>query len=623
MIGALVRALAWRVRVRLGDAAVDALWVRCALRYRRWLRGPVCIAVAGSGGKTTAKELLRGMLSAHRRGVATQASLNVVPEVAKMVMRLRPWHQYGLLEVSEDRPGVMQMNVALLRPSLALVTVFRDDHAAAFQHPDAVADELRLLVRSVGPQGTAVLNADDLVVRAMASACPGRVLTFAQSAPADLWAEDVRASWPERLNCTLVFQGQRVLARTQLCGVHWLPSVLGAVGAGLAFGLSLQQCADALAAVPPFEGRMQPVSSPGGVHFVRDDFKAPVWSLQSCVDFLREARARRKFAVLGEISDKPAGSSKERELLRIAQALAEVCEEVLVVGPWSTTALASKLPKLRRRIKAFDSLLQVHLHLREQLQAGDLVLLKGTVKIDHLQRLQLAESGAIRCWQDDCRQEAFCTACPQRMKDRPAAGPGPALRAAWEASLLSGDWPERDGFALLVVGLGNPEPVYQESPHNAGAEALDAWLRDCGASWRESALGAWCLLVVAGHAMLLFKPAVAINLSGEVVRLLARHWRLEPERIVLVHDDLTQDLGRVSARMHGAAGGHRGVANVLVNLQSDRVPRIKLGVRPAASPLPARYVTTPLGPHELQTLQVALPRVRQGLLAIAAGLPSV
>ncbi|MBH9575803.1 aminoacyl-tRNA hydrolase [Inhella proteolytica] len=618
---ALVRALAWRVRARLGDAAVDALWVRCALRYRSLLRGPVCIAVAGSGGKTTAKELLRGILSAHRRGVATQASLNVVPEVAKMVMRLRPWHQYGLLEVSEDRPGVMQTNVALLRPSIALVTVFRDDHAAAFQHPQAVADELRWLVRSVGPQGTAVLNADDPAVRAMASDCPGKVLSYGQSAPADLQAEAVQAAWPERLSFTLVYQGQRVPVRTQLCGAHWVPSVLGAVGVGLAFGLSLRQCAEALAAVPPFEGRMQPVSTPEGVHFVRDDFKAPVWTLQSCADLLRAARAPRKFAVLGEISDRRSGFSKEKELRYAALLLAEVCDEVLVVGPWSTTVLATKSPELRQRIKAFDSVWMAHGHLHLQLQAGDLVLLKGTARIDHLQRLVLAQTGEIRCWQDDCRRGEFCTTCPQRLQDRPAAGPSRAQRQEWAAGLGSTAWPPSDAFTLLVVGLGNPEQRYQDSPHNAGSQALDSLVAESGQDWLESPLGPWCRLVIEGRALLFIKPAVAINLSGEIVQLLARLWGLAPQRIVLVHDDINLPMGDVCIKMDGAAGGHRGVASVLVHLQSDEVLRLKLGVRPAQQPAPLNYVTTPLAQSDLQALRAALPKLRWRLLRLASGPP--
>ncbi|MFO1250564.1 MAG: aminoacyl-tRNA hydrolase [Inhella sp.] len=618
---ALVRALAWRVRARIGDAAVDAFWVRCALRYRSFLRGPVCIAVAGSGGKTTAKELLRAILSAHRRGVATQASLNVVPEVAKMVMRLRPWHQYGLLEVSEDHPGVMQTNVDLLRPEIALVTVFRDDHAAAFQHPEAVADELRLLVRSVGPQGVSVLNADDPTVWAMASLCPGRVLSYGQSGAADLRAEEVQAAWPDRLSFTLLYQGQRVRAQTQLCGAHWVPSVLGAVGVGLAFGLSLKQCADALAAVQPFEGRMQPVSTPGGVHFMRDDFKAPVWTVQSCADLLRAARAPRKFAVLGETSDRRSGYSKERELRQAAQLLAEVCDEVLVVGPWSTTALAAKSPEARQRIKAFDSLWMAHGHLRQQLRAGDLVLLKGTARIDHLQRLVLAQTREIRCWQDDCRRGEFCTTCPQRLEDRPAAGPSRAQRQEWEAGLHSTAWPPPDAFTLLVVGLGNPEQRYRDSPHNAGAQALDALVAESGQDWLESPLGPWCRLMIEGRALLLVKPAVAINLSGEIVLLLARHWGLAPQRIVLVHDDISLPMGDVIIKMHGAAGGHRGVANVLVHLQSDEVLRIKLGVHPAQQPAPMNYVTTPLTQNDLQVLRAALPKLRWRLLRLASGPP--
>ena len=98
---------------------------------------------------------------------------------------------------------------------------------------------------------------------------------------ADLRAEDVRSVWPERLQMTLLRGGERVALHTRLCGTHWVPAVLGTVGGGLAAGMTLAECAQALASVEPFDGRMQPVTTPGGVTFFAAVIRAIASSILS------------------------------------------------------------------------------------------------------------------------------------------------------------------------------------------------------------------------------------------------------------------------------------------------------------------------------------------------------
>lgn len=76
-----------------------------------------------------------------------------------------------------------------------------------------------------------------------------------------------------------------------------------AVGGGLATGMTLAQCAEGIASVAPFDGRMQPVTTPDGVTFIRDDFKAPLWTLDACLEFMKTAQAKRKIIVIGTLSD--------------------------------------------------------------------------------------------------------------------------------------------------------------------------------------------------------------------------------------------------------------------------------------------------------------------------------
>ncbi len=298
-----LEAFAWRIRRVLGDQCIDHALVKAAGLWRPLLKRAIFIGITGSAGKTTTKELLLGVLSHKARGIANRASLNALPEVAKTILRLRPSHSFCVAELSEDRPGVMDGKLALLQPSIAVVTVVEDDHLAAFDSRDALFQEMAKLVRALPAGGTAVLNADDERVSAMAAHCSAKVITFGISPNAELRAENISSVWPDRLQLTLVHGQERVRLATQLCGTHWIPSVLGAVGGGLATGMTLEECAEGIATVAPFEGRMQPVTTPDDVTFIRDDFKAPLWTLDACFEFMKAAKARRKIVLIGEVSD--------------------------------------------------------------------------------------------------------------------------------------------------------------------------------------------------------------------------------------------------------------------------------------------------------------------------------
>ena len=287
-------AILWRAHHWLGDRVVYGVLLACARLWRHLLARPVWIGVVGSAGKTTAKELLLVMLAGHGKAVGNPESYNNIEEIAMAMLRVRPWHRFFATELNENMPGVVGRKVVLLQPRVGIITVVEDDHLAAFGSHEALAREMSRLVTALPASGTAVLNADDDRVLAMAALCKGKVLTYGTSTKAELRAQDITSNWPQRLRMTVTLGAEKVQLQTQLCGTHWVPSVLGAIGGGLAAGLTLQQCATGIATALPFEGRMQPVTTPQGVTFIRDDFKSPLWTLDACFDFMRSAAAKRK-----------------------------------------------------------------------------------------------------------------------------------------------------------------------------------------------------------------------------------------------------------------------------------------------------------------------------------------
>ncbi len=599
-------AIGWRLRGVFGDRRVDRVMIACARRWRRLLKKPVFIGVTGSAGKTTTKELLLGMLS-HRGGaVGNDGSFSNIDKIAEALLRLMPWHSYFVTELSGHRQGEMDDNLPLVQPSIGIVTIIGDDHASAEYPREAIIGEKSKLIASLPPTGTAVLNADDPAVLGMAAVCRAKVITYGLSSNADLRAEAIRSVWPERLQMTLVWGVQRVELRTRLCGTHWVPAVLGTVGGGLAAGMTLSECAQALASVEPFDGRMQPVTTPDGATFIRDDFKAPWWTLNSCFEFMDAARAARKIIVIGELSD--VGATKGSSYAHAATRAQDIADLTVFVGAWSSSALKARRADKPEALHVFAHVRDAADYLNGVIREGDLILLKGTNRQDHLQRLILARTGEVACWRDDCRVVSFCDQCDQRMKPTGAplllqrqAIPGAVART--ESTPLTRVKPGEQ----VIVGLGNPEAKYAGTPHNIGYELVDQLAITLGLSW-SSEPEAWIARGdMEGRPVCLIKVRLAMNATGAGLKRLSTDMGFGPEQCLLVLDDLDLPLGSAKTRQRGGSGGHRGVGSILEAFQTDAFRRIKIGVGQAGVSLKrAEYVLTPFDATSRVAVDAAL-----------------
>ncbi|MDO9195022.1 aminoacyl-tRNA hydrolase [Rhodoferax sp.] len=588
-------ALAWRLHRLLGDRLVYDTLLAAAKRWRRAMRRPVYIAVAGSAGKTTAKELMLGMLSQHGKGVGNVGSFNNIEEIAKALMRVRPWHRFFVTELSEDRPGVMDRPLALVQPSVGIVTVLGDDHLASFDSRDAIAREMSKLVAALPATGTAVLNANDPAVLAMAASSTAKVISYGASASADLRAEDIRSVWPDRLRMTLVYGPRRVPLQTQLCGTHWIPSVLGAVGGGLATGMTLKECAAGLANVAPFTARMQPVSTPDGVTFIRDDFKAPLWTIGACFEFMKLAQAKRKIIIFGTLSDYGGGSGASKKYAEVARGAQEVADVTIFVGPWASSAHKARQPGDKDSLLAFSQVRDASAYVNSISRAGDLILLKGTNKQDHLIRMILARGEGVACWRDDCERQFFCDECPDRHKPSGAQS---------SLSLPIGEYPKPSAPTTrvinihpeqtVIVGLGNPEPEYANTPHNVGYAVVEQLAASIGLAWNVTQDASIAQGSLDGQQVCLVKVMTPMNLTGAGLRRLVEGMSFSPSQCILVFDDLDLPLGAIRTRLGGSAGGHRGVASILEAFQTDAFRRVKVGVGQAGTKVNrAEYVLTP------------------------------
>lgn len=562
----LQRIISWR-----------ALQIGSYLNRRR-LRRVTFIGITGSAGKTTTKDLSAAVLSKLGSCHSSLRSSNEQAEVFKTVLGTRRRHRFCVVEASAGRPGYLDRSLQAIKPDIAVVTVIAREHYSAFKSLEAIAAEKGKLVAALPSHGIAVLNLDDPLVRAMGDRHAGRIIWVGRSSGATLRLHEARSRWPESLVLQVEYRGERFEGRTQFHGEHLALSILAALGVGLAAGVPLQDAVAALALQEPTDARMQTVTGTDGVVFVRDDWKAPHWSMQAPLDFLRDATAPRKVVVLGTVSDSVKSPSQRYPLL--AREALEVADLVVVVGTDGRHALKATPAVEGERLQVFATLEQAARFLRAELRSGDLVLLKGTNRTDHLVRLILDRTRAISCWRSDCGKSKFCSTCPE-LHRAPAGTSSTQARSGTVVAPQTSDAsvPARAGSPLLVIGLGNPGARYLRTAHNLGYRTLDALALGAGAAWQKEAEGHVTSLVLHGEPVRLFKVGVNMNLSGAAVETFLGRTGGEPNRCIVVHDDLDIGLGEAHAKQGGGDGGHKGMRSIISSLQTTEISRVRVGAR--------------------------------------------
>ena len=588
--GKLANGLRWRMQALYDQGLYQLTFV-----HRRRLSGTIFVAVTGSAGKTTTKDLIANILECHLfKGVKSRGSLNWPEDMVRLVLSTGKSDAYCVAEISAHGPGTVDLPVALIRPTVGVVTSVGADHFSAYKSRDAIAAEKGKLIRALPSHGVAILNADDPRVLAMQSLFAGRTVTYGLANDALLRGDAVQSVWPNRLSLNATWQGESVHVKTQLCGAHWASAVLAALATGVALGVPLTVGAQAVASVEPFEGRMAPVVR-DGITFIRDDWKAPLSTIEPAFEFMRSAQASRKVVVIGTISDYQGDSS--RRYVEIGELALAFADCVVFVGPRASASLRAKRED-SSEFRAFASLRDASTYLRAYLVAGDLVLLKGSHKADHMQRLIVDLTTKVQCWKSDCGRLQSCETCellqvpsgPQAADNHVFILPTTSVSPAPAAAA-----PGPDHTTVIIVGLGNPEAGRVDTPHNVGYRALDILASRMEQQWLPD--GELAMVVQGqwqGVPVVLIKPLAPMNDIGPVLVRLAKNRPFDVRQCILVHDDLDLPVGSVRARLRGGDGGHLGVRSILQAFQDDKFRRVKIGVgQPSQGQSVIDYVLTP------------------------------
>lgn len=356
---------------------------------RRWSR-PV-IAVTGSTGKTTTKELLASVLSGRYAVHKSQENLNNQLGVPLTLLGLTPAHEVAVLELGMSHAGEIARLARIAEPAVGVVTNVAPVHLEFFDSLAGIAAAKRELIENLASPSTAVLNYDDEQVRCFREGFPGRVVTYGFEPGADYRATGFRLETGPlgEMGSTFRVRGPEFEAdlRLSLAGRHNVANALAAIAVGRLLGVSPASIAAALAEFRPLRQRTEIERIALGVTLMNDCYNSNPRAMEQMLDLVREwPGSGRKIVVAGEMLELGPSAPELHRGVGRAAAVAGLHWLLAVQGDARFIlegAIAAGLHPERCRF--FSDASAAGSFCRSILQLGDLVLVKGSRGV-HLEK---------------------------------------------------------------------------------------------------------------------------------------------------------------------------------------------------------------------------------------------
>lgn len=396
-----LRQVTWSI-YNLPFVAAAALWRRC-------LRRTTFIAIVGSMGKSTASKCLYKILSSQFSCITNKSS-NGREGLTRTLLKVRPHHQFAVLEVGILKKNRMWRSAWMVKPQVVAMTGVARRHVSGLGTLDNILYEKAQIMRYLPADGLVTLNGDDHRVAGLAETLPCPVRMFGSDPKHDVWADEVSAVWPERLSLRVHSGGESYPLQTALVGKHWAPSVLAAIATAVGLNVSLRDAINVVEGIDPFPARLEPVKLPRGAVILRDEYNGGLPTYQAALDVLREARVERRIAAVGRVTEAEGGPSDGAR--QVGELLARSADIAVLTGPQATevraAALVAGMPQ--DRIMVVEGVSEMASWIRDESRSGDLILLKGEWN-EHLSRASFAQLGSVDCWRAPCSVPSICDNC--------------------------------------------------------------------------------------------------------------------------------------------------------------------------------------------------------------------
>ncbi|WP_322406877.1 UDP-N-acetylmuramoyl-tripeptide--D-alanyl-D-alanine ligase [Idiomarina sp. PL1-037] len=264
---------------------------------------PKTVAVTGSNGKTTVKEMLAAILSIRHPVLATQGNFNNDIGVPLTLLRLQEKHKYAVVELGANHPGEIAYTTDLVKPDVAILNNVSAAHVEGFGSLHGVARAKTEIFRGVGGQGTAITPRDSEFYPCWQRACSDmKWKTFGLSDSADVYASDVTLNGEGHPSFTLHLGGETKPLELKLSGRHNVLNAISAAAAASELGISLNDIVAGLQTVEPAQGRLTSIKVSEHLRIIDDTYNASVASTKAALDLLGSYQGYRIF-VLGDMGE--------------------------------------------------------------------------------------------------------------------------------------------------------------------------------------------------------------------------------------------------------------------------------------------------------------------------------
>ncbi len=350
----------------------------------RWIRrksGARVVAITGSAGKTTTKEICAELLSTRYRVFRNKGNLNNHIGLPLSLLDLRDGPDVAVVELGMNHPGEIRTLVGIAEPEIRVWTNVGDAHIGFFESGDAIADAKAEVLESARPDDVLVANANDARIMSRTSSFKGRIVTFGTDIDADVAARNVKLRGLEGSTASVRTPAGEFELKSPLLGLGNLSNVLAATAVAVTMNVQPAAIAERIGSLRPSHHRGELLRLPGGVTLIDDSYNSSPAALIRALETVAAADgSARKIAVLGQMLE--LGDHGGRLHQECGRAAAHSGLDVLIaVGSddareLASSAIAAGMPASAViHVPAKSDAVQVAL---QRIRPGDLVLVKGS-----------------------------------------------------------------------------------------------------------------------------------------------------------------------------------------------------------------------------------------------------
>lgn len=374
--GTLVSKLSGDVAgIRVG-ASLTAL--QRLASYNRLKNSVPLVAVTGSNGKTTTKEITAAILKKRYEVLKNEGNLNNLIGVPLTLLKLHSDHEVAVIEMGMNRQGEIRELTTMARPDIGVITNIGEAHLEGLGHVENIKRAKGELIEAMEGEHKVILNADDPALMELAQFVRGELITFGFDGKAHIRAEEAEVEWGKGTLFILEAGAKRIPVLLPIYGIHQLYNALAASAVAYSMGFELEEIREGLEEYEPYSGRMEIISKKG-ITVINDSYNANPPSLRSAIETMVKLAAGRKIAVLGdmlELGERAPFIHSDLGCFAHEKGVDRLVTLGTLAGNIAEGAVKSGMDS--KRVHSFNDKNELINFLKSEVVEGDWLLVKGS-----------------------------------------------------------------------------------------------------------------------------------------------------------------------------------------------------------------------------------------------------